>query len=146
MISLIKNGESHRDQLLDLYFVLCTLPPYRTSSTLMAYPPWFNADDTQLYLTFKPEHRDRAVKTMEKCVESVKSWAVHNKLVLNDRKCNLYLYNIYSSRTLRILAEGVCAGNLSPLLFLFSWPFLFIYFVLKYCWMLYIVLILILLL
>ncbi len=47
------------------------------------------ADDTQLYLSFKPRDRDNAVKTMEKCIESVKSWAVHNKLVLNDKKTEL---------------------------------------------------------
>ena len=44
------------------------------------------ADDTQLYVTFDPADRASAVSKIEACIRDVKSWAVQNKLVLNDSK------------------------------------------------------------
>ena len=47
------------------------------------------ADDTQLYLAFKPSDslskQDTKVK-IEKCVEEIRSWMVENLLKLNDDK------------------------------------------------------------
>ena len=44
------------------------------------------ADDTQLYLLFKPSDRDSAIHRLEQCVKDIKEWAVINKLQFNDQK------------------------------------------------------------
>ena len=44
------------------------------------------ADDTQLYLVLDPSKRSESVNRLEKCVQDVKSWAISNKLMLNDSK------------------------------------------------------------
>jgi len=50
------------------------------------------ADDTQLYLTFDPADRSSAVSKIEACIKDIKSWAVHNKLVLNDFKTDIIFF------------------------------------------------------
>jgi len=47
------------------------------------------ADDTQLYICFDPADRAKVLAIMEKCVGSVRMWAVNNKLALNDSKTEL---------------------------------------------------------
>jgi hypothetical protein len=44
------------------------------------------ADDTQLYLILDRSKRSKDLSRLEKCVQDVKSWAVGNKLMLNDAK------------------------------------------------------------
>ena len=44
------------------------------------------ADDTQLYLILDPSKRSEGLSRLERCVQDVKSWAVSNKLMLNDSK------------------------------------------------------------
>ena len=44
------------------------------------------ADDTQLYLLFKPSEGTAAVHRLEDCVKDIKEWAVYNKLQLNNSK------------------------------------------------------------
>ena len=44
------------------------------------------ADDTQLYLSFKPEEYDQAIKKMEICLSSIRAWMSQNRLKLNDSK------------------------------------------------------------
>ena len=44
------------------------------------------ADDTQLYLILDPSKRSEGLSRLERCVLDVKSWAVSNKLMLNDTK------------------------------------------------------------
>ncbi len=43
----------------------------------------------QLYLIFKLDHLEVAVKTMEKCIESVKLWTVQDDLVLSNTRPSL---------------------------------------------------------
>ncbi len=46
-------------------------------------------DDTQLYLSFKPDDnssQDRALAAVEACVSDVRAWLIHNRLVINDSK------------------------------------------------------------
>ena len=47
------------------------------------------ADDTQLYLTFKPQDLDNAIKKIEACIRDIRSWCTSNNLVLNDGKTEL---------------------------------------------------------
>ena len=49
----------------------------------------FYADDSQLYLVFNPEDRDRALQKLEACIADIRAWCAANKLVLNDNKTEL---------------------------------------------------------
>ena len=47
------------------------------------------ADDTQLYLTMESTHQSEAVNKLESCISDVRSWAIQNKLMLNDSKTEI---------------------------------------------------------
>ena len=52
------------------------------------------ADDTQLYLAFKPDNNATqlaAVRSMEACVEDLRRWMIKDKLMLNDDKTEFVL-------------------------------------------------------
>ena len=52
------------------------------------------ADDTQLYLAFKPNNNATqlaAVRSMEACVEDLRRWMIKDKLMLNDDKTEFVL-------------------------------------------------------
>ena len=52
------------------------------------------ADNTQLYLAFKPDNNTTqlaAVRSMEACVEDLRRWMVKDKLMLNDDKTEFVL-------------------------------------------------------
>ena len=42
------------------------------------------ADDTQLYLSFRPN--DHAIASFEACISDVRAWLLHNRLLINDSK------------------------------------------------------------
>lgn len=44
------------------------------------------ADDTQLYLSFKPTFQQNAVNTIEECIADERAWMVSNCLMINDSK------------------------------------------------------------
>lgn len=58
------------------------------------------ADDTQLYITFDPADRSSAVSKIEACIKDIKSWAVLNKLVLNDSKTDIIFFGSRSPTSL----------------------------------------------
>ncbi len=47
------------------------------------------ADDTQLYLILKPSDHLQGISRLEACIADVRSWAIHNKLMLNDSKTEI---------------------------------------------------------
>ena len=49
-----------------------------------------DADDTQLYITFKPA--ESCITTLEKCVQEIRSWMRQNFLKLNDEKTEVLLF------------------------------------------------------
>ncbi len=54
------------------------------------------ADDSQLYLSFKPNHLDNeitALLAMQSCVAEVREWMHNDKLVMNDGKTELIIIN-----------------------------------------------------
>ena len=51
--------------------------------------PHCYADDTQLYLAFKPDaltKQDPAVAAMEACLRDIRQWMIRDKLMINDEK------------------------------------------------------------
>ena len=47
------------------------------------------ADDTQLYLSFKPDDttcQNDAINAMNKCVDDLRKWMITDKLIINDDK------------------------------------------------------------
>ena len=47
------------------------------------------ADDTQLYLSFRPNDRssqDQAIASVEACISDVRAWLIYNRLLINDSK------------------------------------------------------------
>ena len=47
------------------------------------------ADDTELYLTFKPDDvnvQDEAIHAMEDCIKDIRNWLLEGRLLLNDDK------------------------------------------------------------
>ena len=46
------------------------------------------ADDTQLFIAFKPEpeHATNAVAAMQACITDIRKWMLMDKLMLNDEK------------------------------------------------------------
>ena len=63
------------------------------------------ADDTQLYLSFKPDTTSRqsdAIEAMELCIKAIRAWMITDKLKLNDDKTEfLILDNRLATWTLR---------------------------------------------
>jgi hypothetical protein len=52
------------------------------------------ADDTQLYFSFKPDSntsQQEAVQVMERCIEKIRHWMIHDKLLINDNKTEFIL-------------------------------------------------------
>ena len=52
------------------------------------------ADDTQLYLTFKPlgnTAQADATQAMEKCIDAVRKWMIQDRLMINDDKTEFLL-------------------------------------------------------
>ena len=47
------------------------------------------ADDSQIYLSFKPDDlssQQNAITAMQNCIDDIRSWMEHDKLLLNDEK------------------------------------------------------------
>ena len=52
------------------------------------------ADDTQLYLSFKPlgnTAQANAIQAMEKCIDAVRKWMIQDRLMINDDKTEFLL-------------------------------------------------------
>ena len=68
------------------------------------------ADDKQAYLAFDPSNMDKALKTMQDCMEAVKTWMVANWLQLNDSKTECIIFG--SKKNLSLLpSTSVKVGN-----------------------------------
>jgi len=68
------------------------------------------ADDTQLYLSFKPTSQQNAVNTIEQCIADVRTWMVSNRLLINDSKTEFLI--IGSRQQLaKINVESVTVGH-----------------------------------
>ena len=70
------------------------------------------ADDTQLYLAFKP---DSAVNALELCICGLRTWMLHDKLKLNDDKTEFILIGT-RQQLAKVDGISLCVGdsNVSP--------------------------------
>ena len=80
-----------RDHLISLDFHLV----YIVNSHYSGINRMMYADDTQLYLVMKSTHHSSAINKLEACIADVRSWAIQNKLMLNDAKTEVL--NIHSN-------------------------------------------------
>ena len=72
-----------------LDFVLYTGPLSNVISAHEGIQHIIYADDTQLYLILKPSEHSEGISKLEACIADVRSWAIHNKLMLNDNKTEI---------------------------------------------------------
>ena len=59
--------------------------------------PHCYADDAQIYLSFKPISnisQEDAVRAMECCIEKIRCWLIHDRLLLNDNKTEFIIIGI----------------------------------------------------
>lgn len=72
----------------------------------------FYADDSQLYIAFKPSNTETPVATnqVNNCVSDIKAWMCSNRLKLNDTKTELIVFS--SSRNREIVSDiGITVGD-----------------------------------
>lgn len=71
------------------------------------------ADDTQLYLSFRPESstaQDQAVRAIEACIADVRAWLVSRKLMFNDSKTKFLIIGT-RQQLAKIKIDSVRVGN-----------------------------------
>ena len=74
------------------------------------------ADDTQMYIVFKPSEREESLEKLKACITDVKIWAMKNKLSLNDSKTEVIHFTSKFRRdpTLSSVYVGDCHINPVP--------------------------------
>ena len=82
--------------ILPFGIVACTVFPttfleiavYSRLSNVISPEAHCHADDTQLYVSFKPDDanaEDEAVRAMEDCIKDVTNWLIEGRLLLDDK-------------------------------------------------------------
>ena len=93
----------------DVFHLNCGVPQASYIGTILfiLYISWLNhviadhlpsahgyADDTQLYLSFRPNDRssqDHAIASVEACISDVRAWLIYNHLLINDSKTDFWV-------------------------------------------------------
>ena len=78
-----------------LHFIISKYPGIRCH---------FYADDTQIYISFVPEHASSAVSIAESCIKDVFSWLVANTLSANSNKTE---YLLFKSRNINLQVNNI---------------------------------------
>ena len=72
------------------------------------------ADDTQLYLSFRPDvlAQEQSISTLyiEACVDYIRGWMLQNKLMLNDNKTELLIIGTCKQIS-KLNVNGVVVGD-----------------------------------
>ena len=70
------------------------------------------ADDTQLYITFKPEpeHAANAVTAMQACITDIWKWMLLDKLMLNDEKTEFIVIGT-RQQLVKVKVDSLCMGH-----------------------------------
>ena len=70
------------------------------------------ADDTQLYIAFKPEpeHATNAVAAMQACISDIRKWMLMDKLMLNDEKTEFTVIGT-RQQLVKVDIDSPCVGH-----------------------------------
>ena len=69
------------------------------------------ADDTQLYIRFRPGLAD-AIRRLEMCIQEIRMWMTANKLKLNDGKTDfIVIISAYYRQLITSLEISIKVGN-----------------------------------
>ncbi len=71
------------------------------------------ADDTQLYITFDPDHEDgehQARSKLQTCISDIKTWMTLNRLKLNDAKTELLIISSKNNQA-KIKDKSLIVGD-----------------------------------
>jgi hypothetical protein len=90
---LLEFGVPQGSVLGPLIYSLYTTPLHSIISKYPGIRCHFYADDTQIYISFSPEHASSAMSIIESCIKDVFSWLVANKLSANPNKTEYLLFN-----------------------------------------------------
>ena len=85
--------ESHRDCLGPLLFIIYSFKRFKVIRDQLPEAHSY-ADDTQLYLSFKPHSgasQTAFINAMECCIEKIREWMIRAKLLINDSKTEFIL-------------------------------------------------------
>ena len=81
-----------QSSVLGLYCTFCT-PPHSIISKYLGIHCPFYVNDTQIYISFSPEHASSTLSIIESCIKDVFSWLVTNKLSANPNKTEYRFFN-----------------------------------------------------
>ena len=70
------------------------------------------ADDTQLYIAFKPEpeHATNAVTAMQACITDIQKWMLMDKMMLNDEKTQFIVIRT-GQQFVKVDIDSLCVGH-----------------------------------
>jgi len=71
------------------------------------------ADDTQLYLSFRPDgtlSQDHALAVVEACISDVRAWVIHNRLLINDATTEFLIIG-FSHQFSKISIDSITVGD-----------------------------------
>ena len=72
-----------------LLFVLYTSQLSKVINSHQGIHHAMYADDTQIYITLKPNGKDGATRKLSSCLEDIRFWSSNNILCLNERKSEM---------------------------------------------------------
>ena len=72
-----------------LLFLLYTSPLSKVIDSHQGIQHAMYADDTQIYITLKPNGNNDAVRKLSSCLEDIRVWSFNNRLCLNERKSEM---------------------------------------------------------
>ena len=76
------------------------------------------ADDTQLYIAFKPEpeHAANVVTSMQACISDEQKWMQMEKLMLNDENTEFSVIGI-RQQLVKVDINSLCVGHTASLFY-----------------------------
>ena len=85
------------------------------SSKLLRHPPnpHCYADDSQIYLSLKPgdlSSQQDAITAMQNCIDDIRSWIEHDKLLLNDEKTQFLVIDTRQQLS-KVNISSITVGN-----------------------------------
>ena len=75
------------------------------------------ADDTQLYVSFRPDSFAQVIKAIENCIADDRAWLISHRLMFNDSKTEFLIIGSWqqlSKATIASIEVGDC--DIQPLL------------------------------